>query len=77
VGELCKTGGLKLAYHNHDFEFTKFGSTNGYEILLNETDKTLVDFEMDLYWGFVRGHDPVVIQRASRTFQNVACQRYG
>jgi hypothetical protein len=50
VGELCKTGGLKLAYHNHDFEFTKFGSTNGYEILLNETDKTLVDFEMDLYW---------------------------
>jgi hypothetical protein len=30
---------LKLAYHNHDFEFTKFGST-GYEILLNETDKT-------------------------------------
>jgi hypothetical protein len=50
VGELCKAGGLKLAYHNHDFEFTKFGSTNGYEILLNETDKTLVDFEMDLYW---------------------------
>jgi hypothetical protein len=31
VGELCKAGGLKLAYHNHDFEFTKFGSTNGYE----------------------------------------------
>jgi hypothetical protein len=25
VGELCKVGGLKLAYHNHDFEFTKFG----------------------------------------------------
>jgi hypothetical protein len=49
VGELCKAGGLKLAYHNHDFEFTKFGSTNGYEILLNETDKSLVDFEMDLY----------------------------
>jgi hypothetical protein len=24
--------------------------TNGYEILLNETDKNLVDFEMDLYW---------------------------
>jgi hypothetical protein len=40
--ELCKAGGLKLAYHNHDFEFTKFGSTNGYEILLNETDKKLI-----------------------------------
>ena len=59
VGELCKAGGLKLAYHNHDFEFTKFGSTNGYEILLNETDKNLVDFEMDLYWVVRAGHDPL------------------
>ncbi|SEF95740.1 sugar phosphate isomerase/epimerase family protein [Flavobacterium urumqiense] len=59
VGELCKAGGLKLAYHNHDFEFTKFGSTNGYEILLNETDKKLVDFEMDLYWVVRSGNDPL------------------
>jgi sugar phosphate isomerase/epimerase len=59
VGELCKAGGLKLAYHNHDFEFTKFGSTNGYEILLNETDKNLVDFEIDLYWAVRAGHDPL------------------
>ena len=59
VGELCKAGGLKLAYHNHDFEFTKFGSTNGYEILLNETDKNLVDFEMDLYWVVRSGNDPL------------------
>jgi sugar phosphate isomerase/epimerase len=59
VGELCQAGGLKLAYHNHDFEFTKFGSTNGYEILLNETDKNLVDFEMDLYWVVRAGHDPL------------------
>ena len=59
VGELCKEGGLKLAYHNHDFEFTKFGSTNGYEILLNETDKNLVDFEMDLYWVVRSGNDPL------------------
>jgi sugar phosphate isomerase/epimerase len=59
VGELCKAGGLKLAYHNHDFEFTKFGATNGYEILLNETDKNLVDFEMDLYWVVRSGNDPL------------------
>lgn len=59
VGELCKAGGLKLAYHNHDFEFTKFGSANGYEILLNETDKNVVDFEMDLYWVVRSGNDPL------------------
>lgn len=59
IGELCKAGGIKLAYHNHDFEFTKFGETNGYEILLNETDKSIVDFEMDLYWVVRSGNDPL------------------
>ena len=56
---LCKASRLKLAYHNHDFEFEKFGSTNGYEILLNNTDKELVDFEMDLYWVVRSGNDPL------------------
>lgn len=59
VGELCKAGGLKLAYHNHDFEFIKFGSTNGYEVLLDETDKNIVDFELDLYWVVRSGNDPL------------------
>lgn len=59
MGELCKAQGLKLAYHNHAFEFTKFGSTNGYEILLNETDKNVVDFEMDLYWVVRAGYNPL------------------
>lgn len=56
---LCTASGLKLAYHNHDFEFEKFGNTTGYEILLNETDKKLVDFEMDLYWVVRSGNDPL------------------
>jgi sugar phosphate isomerase/epimerase len=59
AAELCKASGLKLAYHNHDFEFTKFGSTNGYAILLSETDKNLVDFELDLYWAVRSGNDPL------------------
>jgi sugar phosphate isomerase/epimerase len=56
---LCKKSGLKLAYHNHDFEFKNFGDTTGYEILLHETDKNLVDFEMDLYWVIRSGNDPL------------------
>lgn len=50
AGEMCKKAGLKLAYHNHDFEFKKYDAIAGYEILLKETDKDLVYFEMDLYW---------------------------
>ena len=59
AAEICKNAGIKLAYHNHDFEFEKFGSTNGYEILLKETDKNLVDFEMDLYWVLRSGNNPL------------------
>lgn len=59
AAELCKTAGLKLAYHNHDFEFEEFGDTTGYEILLNNTDKSLVDFELDLYWIVRSGNDPM------------------
>lgn len=50
AGEICKKAGLKLAYHNHDFEFKKYDNITGYEILLKETDRNLVYFEMDLYW---------------------------
>ncbi|MDN3672272.1 sugar phosphate isomerase/epimerase [Flavobacterium branchiarum] len=50
AGGICKKAGLKLAYHNHDFEFKKYDNITGYEILLKETDRNLVYFEMDLYW---------------------------
>lgn len=56
---ICKNAGLKFAYHNHEFEFTKFGSTNGYDILLAHTDKNLVDFELDLYWTAYAGKNPI------------------
>lgn len=56
---MCKKEGLKLAYHNHDFEFQKYDGVTGYEILLKETDKDLVDFELDLYWVIHSGNDPL------------------
>jgi sugar phosphate isomerase/epimerase len=59
AGELCKASNLKLAYHNHDFEFQQFGDTTGYDILLNETDASLVGFESDLYWFARGGKDPL------------------
>lgn len=62
---LCKQSGLKLAYHNHDFEFNKHGNQTGYDILLEETDKKLVDFELDLYWAVRSGYDPLQLFRAN------------
>jgi sugar phosphate isomerase/epimerase len=60
AAELCKQSNLQLGYHNHDFEFKKWdGGVRGYDILLKETDKNLVDFEMDLYWVVRSGNDPI------------------
>nr|WP_068887152.1 sugar phosphate isomerase/epimerase [Pedobacter panaciterrae] len=64
AGELCKNAGLKLAYHNHDFEFIKYGNETGMDILLKHTDKKLVDFEMDIYWVIRSGLQPKVLFKA-------------
>ena len=57
AAELCKASGLKLAYHNHDFEFKPYGDKTGYQILLSETDPKLVQFVLDLYWVVRSGND--------------------
>jgi sugar phosphate isomerase/epimerase len=59
AAKMCKKAGLKLAYHNHDFEFQKHDGVTGFEILLKETDKDLVFFELDLYWVIHSGNDPL------------------
>ncbi|MFC3562331.1 sugar phosphate isomerase/epimerase family protein [Pedobacter jamesrossensis] len=61
VAELAKESGLKFAYHNHDFEFKKLGDTTGYDVYLTETDKNLVNFELDLYWVVRSGNDPLAL----------------
>jgi sugar phosphate isomerase/epimerase len=50
IGEVMKSRGLKFGYHNHDFEFETVDGQIPYDILLSETDKGLVIFEIDLYW---------------------------
>lgn len=58
AGDHCKDAGLRLAYHNHDFEFDTYEGTSGLEILLDHTDKELVDFEMDIFWVAFSGIKP-------------------
>lgn len=61
-GELAKKSGLRIGYHNHDWEFApQTGGMSGHEILLTNTDPKLVDFELDLYWTVKAGQDPLAI----------------
>ena len=57
-GKALKSAGIKVGYHNHNFEFAPVGSTNGLEILLANTDPALVTFEADIGWVAAAGVDP-------------------
>lgn len=58
-GEMAKKQGMCAGYHNHDFEFAQQDGTNGWEILLKETDPKYVVLEMDIYWVKYANQDPV------------------
>lgn len=65
-GAALKRAGLKLAYHNHNVEFARYGSETAYELLLANTDPDLVCFEMDVGWVAAAGVDPIPLLRAHR-----------
>lgn len=58
-GAQAKSQGLRLAYHNHDFEIRPMAGVRPLDLLLSGTDPSLVDFEMDLYWVVFGGGDPL------------------
>lgn len=58
IGQTLKSHGLRFAYHNHDYTFVPMEGTFGQDILMDNTDPALVDFEMDIYWVHVAGAKP-------------------
>jgi sugar phosphate isomerase/epimerase len=60
-GAMCRDAGIKLAYHNHNFEFAPLEGATGYDVLLKEVDPKLVDFELDLYWAKFADQDPLAL----------------
>lgn len=65
MGRQSAASGIKMGYHNHDFEFDTFGTDRpAYFDLVERLDPDLVDLELDLYWAVVAGYDPVSIFEA-------------
>ncbi len=58
-GEICKKNGLRFAYHNHDYSFKAVDGQIPQDVMLQNTDPSLVDFEMDIYWVVTAGVDPL------------------
>lgn len=58
AGKASREAGLRFGWHNHDYELQPIDGIVPLELLLDETDPELVDFEIDLYWIRKGGSDP-------------------
>jgi sugar phosphate isomerase/epimerase len=58
-GEKIQKMKMQFGFHNHNYEFKKFGDTTGFDALMSGTDPKLVCLEMDCYWMTQSGNDPV------------------
>lgn len=57
-GEKCRSAGIQFCYHNHAFESAPAGNQTLFQILIDNTDKNLVAFELDCFWLAVSGNNP-------------------
>ncbi len=63
LGEKANSLGMTLAYHNHDFEFTKIDGAYALDILYSEVPASLLQAELDTCWVRVGGEDPAAYVR--------------
>ncbi|MBL8127960.1 MAG: sugar phosphate isomerase/epimerase [Chloroflexia bacterium] len=59
VGELARQHGMRFYYHNHFQEFQRIGDAYVYDLILANTDPDLVKLELDTYWMYRGGQDPI------------------
>jgi sugar phosphate isomerase/epimerase len=59
VGRLCADRGMRFYYHNHYQEFQFLDGDTVYQTVLDHTDPELVFVEMDTYWVYRGGQDPL------------------
>ena len=60
AGEALRAEGCALLYHNHNVELQRVReNVRAYDILIEETDPALVNFEFDSYWFTDGGADAI------------------
>ncbi|MBL9213403.1 MAG: sugar phosphate isomerase/epimerase [Opitutaceae bacterium] len=61
-GEAFKREGIRFGFHPHGLEFRPTAAGNGetvFDILVRETKPEWVCFQMDVFWAYYAGQDPV------------------
>lgn len=67
IGTLAHERGMRVYYHNHFQEFQRVQDDSGddiiFDLILANTDPDLVFFELDTYWMYRGGQDPIAWMR--------------
>lgn len=58
IGATLAAEGIGLCYHNHSFEFVRFGNQTGLDLIFAESDPMALGAEIDTYWVQHGGGDP-------------------
>jgi sugar phosphate isomerase/epimerase len=58
AGIRSKEYDIRVAYHNHDFEFYEIDGKLPFDVIYGETDPELVKMELDTYWAKYAGFEP-------------------
>ncbi|MEM6980546.1 MAG: sugar phosphate isomerase/epimerase family protein [Planctomycetota bacterium] len=67
AAEATRKAGMRMCYHNHAFEFGTLGegdqSTTAFDIFIERFDPQFVEFELDVFWAKIGGHDPLELMK--------------
>jgi len=58
MGEIANSAGIRFAYHNHAYTFEEQEGEMPQDVLMQNTDPDLVEYQMDIYWVALAGEDP-------------------
>lgn len=66
AGNAAKSHGIRTGYHNHEYEFKQHDGRTALDILMAESDRAVVDLEVDCFWAYRAGVDPLGLIRQHR-----------
>lgn len=59
AGKTCFESGLQFVYHIHGYEFQPYENGTLFDVLYQNTSSKYVNFELDTFWAYFGGQDPV------------------
>ncbi len=73
AADKTRAAGMRMCYHNHSFEFQPFATEadkqpdakpyTAYDIFIERFDPQHMEFELDVFWVKIGGHDPLAMMR--------------